>query len=108
VDFVAWRLNRDAGFVSAPYAYDWSFLTPTGGNAYQWRYAWRNHGWATSNSPSAGWVAWFSSGHVAYVKKVNGDGTVLLEEYNWQNDHLYSQRTIQPNEAQLYLAPPPR
>ena len=108
VDFVAWRLNRDAGSTSAPFAYDWSYLTPSGGNASQWKYAWTSHGWPTSTTPIAGSVAYFSGNHVAYVKQVNADGTVLLEEYNYNSDHLYGQRTIQASEAQLYLYPPPR
>ncbi len=108
VDFVAWRLNRDAGSLSAPFLYDWSSLTPTGGNAYQWKYAWKAHGWPTSTTPIPGSVAWFSSNHVAYVKAVNGDGSVLIEEYNWMGQHLYGQRTIASTDAQLYLYPPPR
>ena len=108
VDFVAWRLNRDAGSITAPFLYDWSSLTPSGGNAYQWKHAWKAHGWPTSTTPIVGSVAWFSANHVSYVKAVNADGTVLLEEYNWMGQHLYGQRTIQANEAQLYLYPPPR
>lgn len=108
VDFVAWRLNRDAGSTSAPYLYVWSNLTPSGGNASQWKYAWRNHGWPTSTTPIAGSVAYFSGNHIAYVKAVNADGTVLLEEYNFASDHTYSQRTIPATDVQLFLYPPPR
>ena len=39
-DFVAWRLNRDAGHTNAPYKYVWAKLTPGGGNASQWAAAW--------------------------------------------------------------------
>ena|GEM_PF-1140416 len=108
VDFVAWRLNRDAGSTTAPFLYDWSYLTPSGGNASQWKYAWKSHGWPTSTTPIAGSVAYFSGNHVAYVKQVNADGSVLLEEYNYNSDHLYGQRTIAASDADLYLYPPPR
>jgi len=109
VDFVAWRLNRDAGSTAAPFVYDWSYLTPSGGNGSQWKYAWKNHGWPTSSTPIVGAVAYFGSeNHVAYVKTVNADGTVLLEEYNYNSDHLYGQRTIAASDAELYLYPPPR
>lgn len=108
VDFVAWRLNRDAGSTTAPFLYDWSYLTPSGGNASQWKYAWRNHGWETSTTPVVGSVASFAGNHVAYVKQVNADGTVLLEEYNYASDHLYSQRTIPATDVALFLYPPPR
>lgn len=109
VDFVAWRLNRDAGTTTAPFAYVWSDLTPGGGNGSQWKSAWKSHGWPTSSTPVVGSVAYFGSeNHVAYVKAVNADGTVLLEEYNWQNDHLYGQRTIAASDVELFLYAPPR
>lgn len=108
VDFVAWRLNRDAGTTSAPYAWTWSNLTSSGGNASQWRYAWTSKGWPTSTTPVVGAVAWFPYNHVAYVKAVNADGTVLLEEYNWEGKSLYGQRTIPASGVTLYLYPPPR
>ena len=52
-----------------------------------------------------GAVAWFPYNHVAYVQSVNGDGTVTIEEYNWNSDHSYHVRTIPVGEA-LYLYPP--
>lgn len=106
-DFVAWRLNRDAGSTSAPYKYVWSNLTPGAGSAHSWKSQWERHGWAVSSTPAPGWVAWFPGGnHVAYVNSVLADGSVFIEEYNWGPD-TYNQRIIQAGEA-LYLAPPPR
>ena len=107
VDFVAWRLNRDAGVTSAPWLWTWTTLTPSGGNAYQWKRAWLNKGWPTSTTPIAGSVAWYSYGHVAYVKSVNGDGTITVEDYNQSGMHLYEQRIVPANDANLYLYPPP-
>ena len=107
VDFVAWRLNRDAGSTEEPYLYDWSYLTPAGGNAYQWKSNWEAHGWETSNTPKAGSVAWFGY-HVGYVKSVNKDGTVTIEEYNHNSDHIYGQRTIPATDVTTYLYAPPR
>jgi hypothetical protein len=107
VDFVAWRLNRDAGSYSEPYKYVWSNLTPNGGNASQWKYAWDAHGWQTSATPVVGSVAWFGySNHVAYVKAVNADGTVLIEEYNYGYSHVYGQRTIPAASVAAFLYPP--
>lgn len=106
VDFVAWRLNRDAGF-TGPFKWVWSTLTPSGGNAYNWANAWNNNGWTTSHDPIPGSVAWFTGNHVAYVQSVPGDGTVVLEEYNWGNDHSYHRRTVQIGSVDLYLYPPP-
>ncbi|MGV8885294.1 MAG: CHAP domain-containing protein [Microbacteriaceae bacterium] len=107
VDFVAWRLNRDAGSTSAPFKWDWNNMTPGGGSAYAWERQWIRNGWATGKTPKAGSVAWFGY-HVSYVKSVNADGTVTLEEYNHQSDHLYGQRTIPATDVTTYLYAPPR
>ncbi|WP_344378542.1 CHAP domain-containing protein [Agromyces tropicus] len=103
VDFVAWRLNRDAGVTGAPWKWDWGNLAS--GSAWMWADAWQSKGWPTSGEPVVGAVAWFPYNHVAYVQSVNGDGTVTIEEYNWNSDHSYHVRTIPVGEA-LYLYPP--
>lgn len=105
VDFVAWRLNRDAGYYAEPFKWVWSTLTPTGGNAYQWLYAWENHGWTVSKTPIVGSVAWFGSDHVSYVKAVLDGGFVLVEEYNFVPG-VYSQRTLPVSSIQEFLYPP--
>lgn len=112
VDFVAWRLNRDAGVTQAPWKYTWSNLTPLGGDAIDWKKNWKAHGWTTSNTPIAGSVAYWgtsagAAGHVAYVQSVNSDGTVTIEEYNWGDDHDYNTRTIPAASVDLFLYPPP-
>ena len=105
-DFVAWRINRDHG-TTGPYAYVWANMTPNGGSASRWASAWNSHGWQTSNTPVNGAVAWFNGNHVAYVKSVNGDGTVNLEEYNWNGDASYHTRTVASSSVALFLYPPP-
>ena len=107
VDFVVWRLNRDAGSTSAPFKYTWGYLTPNGGNARDFKAAWAGHGWGMSNSPVAGDIAYWSNNHVAYVKAVNSDGSVDLEEYN-NIPFTYSTRTIPASKVELFLSPPPR
>jgi surface antigen len=106
-DFVAWRLNRDAGVTHGPWKYVWSNMTPGHGNASAWAAAWRNNGWKTSNTPVPGAVAWFNGNHVAYVKSVDG-GNVALEEYNWGGSRSYHTRTISASAVALFLYPPPR
>ncbi len=107
VDFVAWRLNRDAGYYAAPYKWVWANLTPSGGNASQWRYNWEQHGWPVSTTPIVGSVAWFYGNHVAYVKSVNADSTVTIEEYNYSSNGTYGQRTIPASSVPAFLYPPP-
>lgn len=107
VDFVAWRLNRDQGSFEEPFKWVWSNLTPSGGNASQWKYSWDRNGWETSSVPIVGSVAWFgSANHVAYVKTVNADGTILIEEYNEGHRGLYGQRTILASSVSAFLYPP--
>lgn len=106
VDFVAWRLNRDAGSYEAPYKYVWSNLTPAGGNASQWKGNWETAGWTVSSTPVAGSVAWWGRNHVAYVKEVLDGGMVLLEEYNYNWSASYSQRTIPASDVDAFLYPP--
>lgn len=106
VDFVAWRLNRDSGSTGGDWRWTWSNLTPNGGNASEWANAWSDKGWATSNTPVVGAIAWFNYNHVAYVQAVNSDGSVKLEEYNWMGSSAYNTRTIPAAEVPLFLYPP--
>jgi hypothetical protein len=108
VDFVAWRLNRDAGVTQAPWKYNWFTLTPNGGDASQWASNWRSHDWPTGSDPVAGSVAWFNGNHVAYVKSVLDDGNIVIEEYNHGSTHKYGVRTIAASDVALFLYAPPR
>jgi len=105
VDFVAWRINRDQGYYAAPFKWVWSNLTPYGGNGGQWQYNWEALGRTVSATPIPGAVAYVGGNHVAYVKAVNDDGTVLLEEYNYIPG-MYSQRTIPASQVAAFLYPP--
>lgn len=104
-DFVAWRINRDAGHTSAPWAWTWSNLRLTDGDAYGWRLDWQLHGWRTGISPVPGSIAWFAYDHVAYVQAVHGD-MVTLEEYNWEGSQSYHTRTIPASDVDSFLASP--
>jgi hypothetical protein len=106
VDFVAWRLNRDAGATDSPWKWTWGKLTPGGGNGSAWASGWAAKGWPTGTTPVVGAVASFSYNHVAYVQSVPGDGTVVLEEYNWMGSHAYHTRTVPISDVKLFLYPP--
>jgi len=105
VDFVAWRLNRDAGSYSAPFRWVWSTLTPNGGNGGQWMYNWQQKGWPVSNTPVPGAVAYTGGNHIAYVKSVLDGGMVVIEEYNYVPG-AYSQRIIPASSVVAFLYPP--
>jgi surface antigen len=106
VDFVAWRLNRDAGVTSAPWKWTWTTLTPWGGDASQWKAAWIKHKWTVSSTPIIGSVAWFVGDHVAYVHSISG-GNVTIEEYNGESSRAYAMRTVPTSSVGAFLYPPP-
>jgi surface antigen len=62
---------------------------PWRGNAYQWWWNARTFGFAEGPTPRAGAIMVMGisgtspEGHVAYVEKVNADGSFLVSEMNW-------------------------
>ncbi len=68
------------------------------GNASNWSNAARDTGISQNASdrvtPRFGDVAWFKSGHVAYVERVLPNGTIDISEYNYQYRHNYGTRNI--------------
>jgi len=67
------------------------------GNGGQWTGA--KAGYPQSNIPQYGDVMVFpyigGYGHVAFVERANGDGTVYISEYNW-TENTYTERTVNP------------
>ncbi|QOD05891.1 CHAP domain-containing protein [Pseudarthrobacter sp. BIM B-2242] len=107
VSFVAWRMNVQMGWKEGE---EYPF-TPAKlgigllGNAAQWKDNLAKAGYVTDKTPKPGAIAWFDAnintpsnitgdaGHVAIVAGVNGDGTINVEEYNF-NPWAYGARTI--------------
>lgn len=67
------------------------------GNAgYNWMSAAAAEGKQTGSSPRAGAVA-VTNGHVAYVEKVNSDGSYVVSEMGWNYQAgNYNKRTVSP------------
>ena len=67
------------------------------GNAgYNWISSAQAAGKSTGSTPKAGAVA-VMDGHVAYVEKVNSDGSYVVSEMGWNYQAgNYNQRTVQP------------
>jgi surface antigen len=67
------------------------------GNAgYNWVSAAQAEGKSTGSTPQPGAVA-VTDGHVAYVEKVNSDGSYVVSEMGWNYQAgNYNQRTVQP------------
>ncbi len=101
--FAAWAVRNDGlADSSSP-----NYL----GNATSW------HAATTESTPHVGDVAQWdanhngagSTGHVAYVSAVYGDGTIQVQEYNWLSaannytGHRYNTRQISASTPSRYL-----
>ncbi|HEX9087851.1 MAG TPA: CHAP domain-containing protein [Arthrobacter sp.] len=107
VSFVAWRMNVQMGWKEGqPYPFTPSKLGLGGfGSAVEWKGNLAKAGFVTDSTPKVGAIAWWDAfvtapstitgeaGHVAVVSAVNADGTISLEEYNF-NPWRYGTRTI--------------
>lgn len=91
--FAAWRLNSANGV-----DFDNNYKSPDRrwGNAKTWGTTAKKAGIKVDNVPRVGSIAWRDTGtygHVAWVAKVNGDGTIVIEEYNTSVKGGYSTST---------------
>jgi surface antigen len=83
------------------------------GNADVWGTWASSHNYTVDMKAAVGSVAWWSSGHVAWVESINGSN-VTIEEYNFNFPHNYDERTIAASSVSGYIhfqdiqqAPPP-
>lgn len=89
--FAAWK------FLSV-YGQNFYNTRPGQGSAWNWPNLARDQGYQTSTTPRQGAiVSWpigqnMPYGHVAWVNRVNNNGTIDVEEYNWTVARGYSQR----------------
>ncbi len=76
------------------------------GNASSWLSLARKAGLPTGNLPQAGAVLYHKNigglGHVAFVEKVNDDGSALVSDMNYPSWGRVTYRTIQPSEFGNY------
>lgn len=100
--YVAYRAN------SAGVAFSNGMIGPNGvagwfGSALTWETNASTIGYTVNNIPSVGSIAQWNennggagpAGHVAWVKEVNTNGTIFIEEYNWNyGDGSYNERTV--------------
>jgi surface antigen len=83
--FVAWRMRQHGVAFTNGMKGGWF------GNARAWADNARKLGYRVDHSPSVGAIAHYDAnaclagpaGHVAYVAQVSGDGSIVMEEYNW-------------------------
>lgn len=80
-------------------------LGSTWGNANNWASAAAQSGYTVNNKPASGSVLQSTAGgygHVAYVDKVNSDGSIQVSEMNYQGVGVVSSRTISASAAGSY------
>lgn len=72
------------------------------GNAITWPRRAQAMGLAVGSVPKAGAVIQFNSNHVAFVEKVEDDGTVVISEMNREGWDIKSYRTLSAIQASIY------
>lgn len=92
-DWVSWRIRSSGRHV------------PGGlGNAKTWDDRAPSYGYAVSETPKAGSAAVSNAGyygHVMYVEAVNGDGSIVISDYNRAGPGEYGISTLSRETAQL-------
>jgi surface antigen len=89
--FVAWRMRQLGVDFTNGLKGGWF------GNAATWADNARKLGYRVDNTPLVGAIAHYApnaflagpSGHVAYVAQVNGDSSIVIEEFNWAVQYAY-------------------
>lgn len=79
------------------------------GNASSWAYYARISGWSVTSTPSVGAVAQtpyaaFGLGHVAVVRKINTNGTIVVSEMNQVHWNVEDTRTVAASEFPNYIS----
>jgi surface antigen len=87
--WVAYRLNELNGIAFTDYygGRQW-------GNAESWGSVASALGIAVNGTPAVGSIAWYASGHVAYVEEVKSSTSVVISEMNYDYDNGFGVRTI--------------
>jgi surface antigen len=98
--FVAWKLSTTNGYNIVRKADSAGRLLSW--NANLWNLRAQELGAKVDNTPAVGSVAWWSSGHVAWVSSINGN-TVTIEEYNYNYNGNYNVRTINKSNPDRYI-----
>lgn len=101
VSYTAWKVYQAYGYM--PY---WGGV----GNADQWPGDADAYGIPRGSTPKVGSVAigtnpyYFGSvGHAMWVEAVNGDGTIVVSQYNFGEEGQYSEMTIDANLMSTFI-----
>lgn len=94
--YAAWKVAKETGI----YYRNW-------GNGGDFAASARSAGYQTGSTPRAGALAviWGNPGHVAWVEAVNGDGTIVVSQYNYdygQGWGMYSMMSMSASAFDEY------
>ena len=93
--WVAYRLNQLNGV-----AFSNSFGGQgTWGSADNWGPHAEALGITVNSTPALGSIAWYSSGHVAYVEEVKSPTSIVVSEMNYDFDNGFRVRAIRPSRG---------
>lgn len=92
--WVAYRLNQLNGI-----AFDDGYGGRKWGNAEDWGATASALGIPVNGTPAVGSIAWYASGHVAYVEEVRSPTSVVISEMNYDYDNGFRVRTITPSSG---------
>ncbi len=100
VSFAAYRIRTRLGLSFHNY-----YKNVHWGNANNWDNAARAVGITVNQTPTIGAIAQWegTKGHVAWVSRVNSDGSIRVEEYNKGGTHLYQTRTVYPAQQEDFI-----
>ena len=90
--WLAYRLNQLNGFAFSNYYGGQGRW----GNADNWGPQARSLGIAVNATPGLGSIAWYSTGHVAYVEQVNSPTSIVISEMNYDGDNGFRVQSITP------------
>ena len=111
---MAWKVNRDAGTTSPPYFFSNYMTGGHWGNAENWDTNAVTLGYRVDKVPAIGAIAHWNAadlanpsfpGHVAYVERVNSDGTVDVSEYNYSAAHGFGYRQNVSAPRYIHVSP---
>lgn len=99
VSYTAFKVAQTYGSAAMPY---WGGE----GNAYQWPSDAQADGIPTGSTPKANSVAiWRAAsplGHAMWVEAVNPNGSILVSQYNYNGNGLYSEMEVSQSEADTF------
>lgn len=115
VSYVGWKINERYGLSITDitnHNFFWNHMPgPNGlgnssnrwGSATNWRSQANDLGYAYTNEPEVGSIAWWDFGHVAYVEELLPNNQIRITEYNLNFDHIFTERIISRNNPTGYI-----